>query len=117
MSLKTLLKQKALETGFDLAGIAPVGVWQDLKFARQWVEQGYGGEMRYLENPKRHDPRLVLPSAQSVICVGLIYNAAFPYSTEASAGSSADETKPAPSLASDDTAGPRAWISRYGWGQ
>jgi len=117
MSLKTLLKQKALETGFDLAGVAPVGVWQDLKFAREWVEQGYGGEMRYLENPKRHDPRLVLPSAQSVICVGLVYNAPFPYSTEAAADSSADEMKRASTLACDGAAGPRAWISRYGWGQ
>lgn len=92
-----------------------MGVWRDLKFAREWVEQGYGGEMRYLENPKRHDPRLVLPSAQSVICVGLIYNAAFPYSTEARASSSADELKPVSQTQRD--AGPRAWISRYGWGQ
>lgn len=117
MALKHLLKQKALETGFDLVGVAPVGVWEDLKFARQWVEQGYGGEMRYLENPRRHDPRLVLPSAQSVLCVGLIYNAAFPYSTEASAGPPVDEIKPASPMPSDGAAGPRAWISRYGWGQ
>src|SRR5208337_2470426 len=34
------------------------------------------------ENPKRFDPRLVLPSAKSVICVGLIYNTPLPYSTE-----------------------------------
>ncbi|HET9179489.1 MAG TPA: tRNA epoxyqueuosine(34) reductase QueG [Terriglobia bacterium] len=117
MALKHLLKQKALETGFDLVGVAPVGVWEDLKFARQWVEQGYGGEMRYLENPRRHDPRLVLPTAQSVLCVGLIYNAAFPYSTEASAGPSVDEIKPASSMPFDGAAGPRAWISRYAWGQ
>jgi epoxyqueuosine reductase len=117
MSLKPLLKQKALDIGFDLAGVAPVGVWRDLKFAREWVEQGYGGEMRYLENPKRNDPRLVLPSAQSVLCVGLIYNAPFPYSTEASAHSPADGTKPSTSLEFDGAAGPRAWISRYGWGQ
>jgi epoxyqueuosine reductase QueG len=39
------------------------------------VEKGFNGEMRYLENPKRFDPRLILPSAKSVICVGLIYNA------------------------------------------
>ena len=44
-------------------------------------EKGYGGEMRYLKNPKRFDPHLVLPSAKSVICVGLVYNARLPYST------------------------------------
>ncbi len=76
------IKQRALEIGFDLAGIAPVGGWRDLEFSRQWVEQGRGGEMRYLANPKRHDPRLVLPSVQSVICVGLVYNAPLPYSIE-----------------------------------
>jgi len=108
MSLKLLLKQKALEAGFDIAGIAPVEVWKDLDFARRWVEQGYGGEMRYLENPKRHDPRRVLPSAQSVVCVGLVYNAQFPYSTEVSRNRQAPpDQKPAP----------RAWISRYAWGQ
>jgi epoxyqueuosine reductase len=67
------VKERALEIGFDLAGIASLGVGKDLEFARQWVERGWHGEMRYLENPKRFDPRLVLPSAQSAICVGLIY--------------------------------------------
>jgi len=76
------VKQRALELGFDLAGIAPIEVWKDLEFSRQWVEKGFNGEMRYLENPKRFDPRLVLPSAKSVICVGLIYNTPLPYSTE-----------------------------------
>ena len=69
------VKQRALELGFDLAGVAPLGVWKDLEFSRRWVEKGFHGEMRYLENPKRFDPRLVLPSAKSVICVGLVYNA------------------------------------------
>jgi epoxyqueuosine reductase len=114
MVLKAQLLQKALETGFDQAGVAPLGIWQDLDFARKWVEQGYGGDMHYLENPKRHDPRLVLPSAQSVLCVGLVYNAPFPYSTENAALSSSagSETEQ-----SDDAPVPRAWISRYAWGQ
>lgn len=78
--LKGLIKQHSLEIGFDLVGIAPIAAWEDLKFARQWVERGFGGEMRYLENPQRDDPRLVLPSAKSVICVGLVYNVNLPYS-------------------------------------
>lgn len=115
MARKHILKQRALEAGFDLAGVAPLGVWRDLDFARKWVEQGYGGEMRYLENPKRHDPRLVLPAAQSVLCVGLVYNTPFPYSTEA-ADSSIVETKH-PTAPSSAAAAPRAWISRYAWGK
>jgi len=84
MTCATVLKQRALEAGFDLVGIAPLSAWEDLGFSRRWVEQGYGGEMRYLENPKRDDPRRVLPSVKSVVCVGLVYNAPLPYSTEVS---------------------------------
>ena len=114
MVLKAQLKQKALEAGFDLAGVAPLDIWADLEFARKWVEQGFGGEMRYLENPKRHDPRMVLPSAQSVLCVGLTYSAPYPYSTEVAQASLPEGTEPGPS---NETPVPRAWISRYAWGQ
>jgi len=82
MSLKAALKERALEIGFDLAGIAPMTPGRDLEFAHAWVERGYAGEMHYLSNPKRFDPREVLPSVKSVICVGLIYNTPAPYSTE-----------------------------------
>ncbi len=74
MLSRLAVKERALDLGFDLAGIAPIAVWKDLESSRQWVEKGFNGEMRYLENPKRFDPHLVLPSVQSVICVGLVYN-------------------------------------------
>jgi epoxyqueuosine reductase len=136
VNLAAAVKQKALEIGFDLVGIAPLGVWEDLKFSRQWVERGYGGEMRYLRNPKRDDPRSLLPSAKSVICVGLVYNTAYPYSTQAAQEGSRQKAvgskqkperrqgeeapRPVSSFefrlsAADDS--PRAWISRYAWGQ
>jgi epoxyqueuosine reductase len=111
MSLNLLVKERALAAGFDIAGVAPLSVWADLAFARAWVERGYAGEMAYLANPKRDDPRLVLPSAKSVICVGLIYNSPFPYSTE---------TARTRVQANEDAerAGPgTAWISRYAWGR
>jgi epoxyqueuosine reductase len=130
------VKERALDLGFDLAGIAPVGVWKDLEFSRQWVGKGFNGEMRYLTNPKRFDPRLVLPSAKSVICVGLVYNAGArsqdsgvrSKNKERSAEAPVDgcngqrTTDNAPSPISifqfPDSAGsaPRAWISRYAWG-
>ncbi len=129
------IKKHALEAGFDLAGVAPLAAWDDLAFSRRWVEQGYGGEMHYLENPKRHDPRRVLPSARSVICAGLIYNADLPYSTEVCRGGpsppsvcgnrehhegfalegSSPKGAPLPGRADADE--PRAWISRYAWGR
>ena len=132
------IKESALEVGFDLAGIAPLEVWTDLEFSRRWVEKGFQGEMRYLENPKRFDPRLILPSAKSVICVGLVYNAALPYSTlrsqkpEVRSQNMQESRDRARSLGvgAESSAGgnngqrttdngqpaPRAWISRYAWG-
>ncbi len=98
--LSNVVKKRALEIGFDLVGVAPVDIWPDLEFSSAWAASGFAGEMRYLQNPKRQDIRLILPSARSVVCTGLIYNTAFPYSTET--GSSGGT--------------PRAWISRYAWG-
>ena len=116
MPLKQALKQKAIEIGFDMAGIAPASVWKDLEFARQWVEQGFGGEMRYLENPKRYDPRLILPLAQSAVCVGLVYNTTFPYSTEVAGVPLPEKTEAGHGQSSQQEA-PRAWVSRYAWGR
>jgi len=117
MSTKLALKEKALALGFDLVGIASAGMRDDLAFARRWVEMGYGGEMEYLANPKRADLRQVLPSAKSVICVALIYNTPYPYSTEvynprepSQKDAAGDEDPPSGSP-------PRAWISRYAWGR
>jgi epoxyqueuosine reductase len=110
------VKQRAHELGFDLAGIAPIRLWKDLEFCRRWAERGFNGEMRYLENPKRFDPRLVLPSAKSVICVGLVYNAPLPYSTEVGSASVRSQKSEIRSQVSA-TAPPHAWISRYAWGR
>src|SRR2546426_229752 len=128
MQRATILKQRALEIGFDPAGIAPLSIWEDLGFSRRWVEQGYGGEMRYLDNPKRDDPRRILPSVKSVVCVGLVYNAPFPYSTEISKKSEAQRVLRRPVRSPEASSDPelrdsglrdseRAWISRYAWGR
>ncbi len=58
------------------------------------------GEMAYLTDRRgdlRADPRNLLPDAQSIVCVGKLYNTPEPYSTEL-----------------DDSE--RGWISRYAWG-
>lgn len=110
------IKQRALDAGFDLVGIAPPSAAKDLEFLPHWIEKGYGGEMKYLANPRREDPRLVLPSVKSIICVGLIYNTPHPYSIEI-AGSSGRTLDPqSNSLATRDS-NPRGWISRYAWGR
>ncbi|HEV2491703.1 MAG TPA: tRNA epoxyqueuosine(34) reductase QueG [Terriglobia bacterium] len=109
MNLAGIIKRRAAEIGFDLAGIAPPDVGRDLEFSRRWVERGYGGMMQYLGNPKRDDPRNILPSARSVVCVGLVYNADRPHSTAVSEESEARSQESKSGIA-------RAWVSRYAWG-
>jgi epoxyqueuosine reductase len=118
------IKRWALDIGFDLVGIAPADAGYDLEFARQWVERGFAGKMEYLANPKRSDLRLVFPSAKSVICVGLIYNTEHPYSTEVcgpegsrqAVDGSGHRAEASKQIAAEEDS-PRAWISRYAWGE
>jgi epoxyqueuosine reductase len=93
------IKTLALECGFELAGIAAAAPVPEAAYYRQWVAGGMAGEMRYLTGRRaglRDDPRLLLPSARSILCVGKLYNGPQPYSTQF-----ADS----------------AWISRYAWGE
>ncbi|MGH9404284.1 MAG: tRNA epoxyqueuosine(34) reductase QueG, partial [Terriglobia bacterium] len=118
VDIRETLKQRALDTGFDLVGIAPVEAPDDLSFARNWVEAGYGGEMQYLSNPKRDDPRLVLPSAQSIICVGLVYNTRWPYSRPGAATGTRKQQSNGERHAGFSAPSSRlGWISRYAWGR
>lgn len=42
---------------------------------REWIQNGMHGEMKYLERglERRGNPRLLLPSAESILCVGIPY--------------------------------------------
>jgi epoxyqueuosine reductase len=93
------VKAKAVQLGFDLCGIAPAADHPELKFYREWLDRGYAGEMAYLHRTadRRVDVRRVVPSAQTVIVTGTLYNTDRPYSTEC-----ADRG--------------RAQIARYAWG-
>ncbi len=77
-----IVKARALELGFDLCGIAPVGAFPELTFYADWLARGYAGEMHYLARTaqRRADVRVVLPSARSVIVTATNYNTARPYS-------------------------------------
>ena len=95
------IKTLALECGFELAGIAAAAPVPEAAYYRQWVADGMAGEMGYLTDRRaglRDDPRQLLPSARSMLCVGKVYNGPQPYSTK---------------FARDDL----AWISRYAWGE
>jgi epoxyqueuosine reductase len=97
---KEQIRQSALECGFELCGFVAALPATDVERYRRWIDAGFAGEMRYLTDRRaqvREDPRRLMPSAKSIICVGKVYNWPAPYSTSFS----------------DDA---RAWISRYAWG-
>jgi epoxyqueuosine reductase len=72
------VKRLAHECGFELAGVAPAEpIEPDWDRYQAWIQRGFAGEMRYLTDRRadvRHDPRHLLPSARSVICVGKLYH-------------------------------------------
>jgi epoxyqueuosine reductase len=100
------ITSQARAIGFDLCGVAAPDALTELEHLPEWLERGYGGEMKYLRDPRRLAPDRALEGIRSIIVCALNYNTPLPYSTQAAAGSSADE----------DSAGPRGWISRYAWG-
>jgi epoxyqueuosine reductase len=77
MSLSQHIKNKAIELGFDLAGVtdaSPIDAGQAEIFA-EWLKSGFAGEMTYMHRnlQKRLNPAKLLENAQSVIVVGLNY--------------------------------------------
>jgi epoxyqueuosine reductase len=90
----------ARECGFELAGVARAEPTEDAGLYRDWVAAGHAGDMRYLTDRRaavREDPRNLLASAQSIVCVGKLYQTPWPHSTQF-------------------TEEERGWISRYAWG-
>jgi epoxyqueuosine reductase len=77
MSLEQEIREKALELGFDAAGItdaSPVGRDHAEHF-ETWLRCGYAGPMQYMYRnvEKRFDPAQLLDGARSVIVVALNY--------------------------------------------
>ncbi len=94
------LTRWARECGFDLVGITAALPLPQFELFQQWVQRGRAAGMTYLTDHRmdaRRDPRHLLPSAQSILMAGVLYN-----SREPSIGTLDDLT--------------RAWISRYAWG-
>jgi epoxyqueuosine reductase len=98
---KARVLEIARQCGFELAGIAAAAPAEDYARFQAWRGAGFAGEMSYLTDQRgdmRSDPRTLLASAKTVLCVGKLYNTDRPYSTEV------------------DLSG-RGWISRYAWGE
>ena len=73
--LEDTIKERARELGFDLVGITGAEPSAFAAEYRDWIAQGYAGEMDYLARnmERRLDPRELLPDARSIIVVGMNY--------------------------------------------
>ena len=96
------IRELARECGFELAGVAAaVPLVEDSARYLDWVARGMAGAMGYLTDRRadvRTDPRKLLASARSIICVAKVYNASEARTAQV-----------------DDPE--RGWISRYAWGE
>ncbi len=91
------IKYQAYSLGFDKVGIVPAeALTEEGEELREWLARGFHGQMAYMarDPQQRSDPRLLMPSAKSVVCVALNYFR--------------------PEKHIDDTAVGK--ISRYAWG-
>lgn len=109
--------ERASAAGFDLCGVASLDAellsaadpgisgaarFDELRHLPEWLARGYAGEMNYLHDPRRSDPRSILPGAHSIIVVAVNYHSPHPLSADM------------PPTAEDNP--PLGWISRYAWG-
>lgn len=75
-SYTSFVKSTAVSLGFDYCGIAKAEkMEEESRFLEQWLNKGYHGSMKYMENyfDLRTDPRLLVPGAKSVITLLLNY--------------------------------------------
>lgn len=74
------IKERALELGFDVAGVARAGRAPRADAFHAWLAEGRHGEMAWLarEPERRSDVTRVVAGAKSVLSVGLSYHIADP---------------------------------------
>ena len=92
--LSQLAKSAAVESGFQLCGVASlIREMSELAYFPAWISAGRAGEMEYLKARdekgefKRASPANAAPWAKSVVVCALNYDTAQPYSTAVAAGS------------------------------
>ena len=74
-SFEARIKQQAHAIGFELVGIAPAAPVDGFDRLREWLDNGFAGEMAYMHRHAqalRH-PASILPEVRSVVMVGMNY--------------------------------------------
>ena len=96
------VESRAKELGFELCGVVSAREFPELERTEEWLSRGFGGEMKYLSDPRRRSAQGAFFGVRSVIVCALNYNTNSPKSIDV------------PHL--PDNGEPRGWISRYAWG-
>jgi epoxyqueuosine reductase len=75
MPLEARIKEQAHQLGFELVGIAAATEPETYAAYQEWLRQGFGGEMGYLERQAeaRRHPQAVLAGVQSIVVLGMNY--------------------------------------------
>ncbi|HMC64633.1 MAG TPA: tRNA epoxyqueuosine(34) reductase QueG [Gemmataceae bacterium] len=75
LSIESRVKEHASALGFDLVGIAPATCADGFDRLREWLDQGFAGEMAYMSRhaEARRHPASILPDVRSVVMVGMNY--------------------------------------------
>jgi epoxyqueuosine reductase len=90
--------EKAKELGFDLVGFASADLLEkETDRLKQWLDKGYHSSMDYMARnvEKRYDVKTILPSARSIISLGMNYYTDHHHTNEKNTGK----------------------VSRYAWGK
>ena len=78
-TLTSAVKDEARRLGFDLVGVTTPEPPPHLQTYEQWLGAGRHASMGYLEDEtsraRRADPRLILPECQSILVLGIRYDA------------------------------------------
>ncbi len=78
MSLKDNIMAEAGSLGFSLAGVSRPEAPPHFPAFMRWLEQDRHGEMAYLARPesvrRRKDPGLILPGAQTILSLAVLYS-------------------------------------------
>lgn len=95
-----LIKERAIELGFDVVGITAAQPARHGGEFKQWLDAGHHADMDWIAKgvEKRVDPRVLWPKAKSMIVVGVSYYTA----------------PPPPEIWNDPM---RGRIARYAWGR
>jgi epoxyqueuosine reductase len=119
-TLTSAVKDEARRLGFELVGVTTPEPPPHLQTYEQWLDVGRHASMGYLEDEasraRRADPRLILPECQSILVLGIRYDAPM----QPPSGSSPDSTPlrlpPNDIHLGGEKAESRGRVAAYAWG-